>query len=273
MIALVRERIFVTLFLNTFNRGGFNMNQLIETMLDHRSIRSFEDKLLTQEQIETIVACAQSAATSSYIQAYSIIGVTDVGKKAQLAELAGNQSYVANNGHLFVFCVDLHRLELAAEMENVDLQDTLESTETFMVGLIDVALAAQNAALAAESMGLGICYIGGIRNNLVEVGKVLNIPSKVIPLFGLVVGYPKNRSDKKPRLPMANVYHENGYNNDEIEVKQQLAQYNETISAYYEKRTKGKRNDTWTSQMMDMLSKKSRLYMKDYVEGQGLKKK
>ncbi|MEH6944730.1 oxygen-insensitive NADPH nitroreductase [Bacillus sp. JJ722] len=249
------------------------MNEIIEKILDHRSIRSFEDKLLSKEQIETIVSCAQSAATSSYIQAYSIIGVTDPEKKAKLAELAGNQSYVEKNGHLFVFCADLHRHELAAQMENQDVTESIESTEKFMVACIDAALAAQNAALAAESMDLGICYIGGIRNNLAGVNELLNIPTKVIPLFAMVVGYPKNRSEKKPRLPLANVYHENEYlHNDDI-FKSQLGEYNETMSAYYERRTNGKRNDTWTSQMMDMLGKKSRMYMKGFVEGQGLKRK
>jgi FMN reductase (NADPH) len=79
------------------------MNEIIETMLNHRSHRHFEDKPLTEEQIKTIVSCAQSASTSSFIQAYSIIGVKDKEKKKKLAEIAGNQEYVEKNGHFFVF--------------------------------------------------------------------------------------------------------------------------------------------------------------------------
>lgn len=248
------------------------MNNMIEKILDHRSVRSFEDKLLSKEQISTIVECAQAASTSSYIQAYSIIGVTDPEKKAQLAELAGPQSYVENNGHLFVFCADLHRMDMVAEIEEQDLTAPIESTEKFMVACIDAALAAQNAALAAESMDLGICYIGGIRNDLQQVSEILDIPHRVVPLFGLVVGYPKKRSDKKPRLPMSNVYHENGYQTDKQTFNGQLEEYNDTISRYYELRTNGKRKETWTQQMADMASKKSRMYMKDFVEKQGLKK-
>ena len=67
------------------------MNDVIGTILNHRSIRHFEDKPLTEEQIKTIVSCAQAASTSSFIQAYSIIGVKDPVKKKKLAELAGNQ--------------------------------------------------------------------------------------------------------------------------------------------------------------------------------------
>ena len=95
------------------------MNQTIETLLAHRSVRHFEDKPLSKEQIEMIVISAQAASTSSNIQAYSIIGVTDPEKKKKLAELAGNQSYVQKNGHFFVFCADLYRHEIIGEMEKI----------------------------------------------------------------------------------------------------------------------------------------------------------
>lgn len=249
------------------------MNEVIERILNHRSIRSFEETLLTEEQINTIVDCAQAASSSSFIQAYSIIGVTDQDKKATLAKVVGSQEYVEKNGHLFVFCADLHRHDIIAEMEATDLTESLESTEKFMVACIDAALAAQNAALAAESMGLGICYIGGIRNDLPSVTKLLEIPSRVIPLFGMTVGYPKNITDKKPRLPRANVYHENHYQQDKETFIGQLQDYNETVSQYYHERTNGKRNDTWTGQIAGMLDKKSRMYMKEFVESQGLNKR
>ncbi|RFU71227.1 oxygen-insensitive NADPH nitroreductase [Peribacillus saganii] len=249
------------------------MNEVIETILNHRSIRSFKEQNLTAEQIETIVRSAQSASTSSFVQAYTIIGVNDREKKQRLAELAGEQSYVENNGHFFVFCGDLNRHRILAEMEDVNLQAPLESTEKFMVACIDAALAAQNAALAAESMGLGICYIGGIRNDLPVVCDLLSIPEGVLPLFGMAVGYPKKVTDKKPRLPLENIYHENGYNNDEASFKDQLIKYNETISAYYEERTDGARKDTWTGQMVHMIGAKSRMYMKEFVEQRNLNKR
>src|SRR5690606_12566042 len=175
------------------------MNEVIKTILAHRSVRHFADKKLTKEQIETIVACAQRASTSSYIQAYSIIGVTDEEKKKKIAELSGNQDFVAESGHLLIFCADFYRHAFIGELEGVDVIPTIETTEKFMVGLIDAAIAAQNAAIAAESMGLGICYIGGLRNNLPEVCKLLEIPERVIPLFGLVIGYPAKINEQKPR--------------------------------------------------------------------------
>lgn len=249
------------------------MNRVVETILNHRSVRNFKKQALDREQIEGIVKSAQAASTSSFIQAYSIIGVTDQNKKDKLAEIAGNQAYVAANGHFFVFCADLHRHKVIAEMEGTDLDDSIESTEKFMVALIDAALAAQNAAVAAESMGLGICYIGGIRNDLEAVKEVLKTPHHVVPLFGMAVGYPDQETDVKPRLPLEHVYMENEYQQDRALFEKQLDDYNAVTSQYYRERTGGKREDTWTGQMAKMLGRKSRLYMKGFVEKQNLNKK
>jgi FMN reductase (NADPH) len=242
------------------------MNEVIKTILNHRSLRHFEDKPLTDEQIKTIVTSAQAAATSSFIQAYSIIGVKDKEKKKKLAEIAGNQEYVEKNGHFFVFCADLYRHTIIGEKEQKDVTPSIESTEKFMVALIDASLAAQNAAIAAESLGLGICYIGGIRNNLEEVKKLLKTPERVIPLFGLAVGVPTKLTDKKPRLPYEHVYHEDEYQQSTEVYLSQLQKYDELISCYYEERTNGKRKDRWTDQIATMLDRKSRMYMKEFVQ-------
>lgn len=242
------------------------MNEVITTILNHRSIRHFKDKQLSDEQIKTIVACAQAASTSSFIQAYSIIGIKDKEKKRKLAEIAGNQEYVAENGHLFVFCADLSRHELIGKMEGKDVLASIESTEKFMVALIDATLAAQNAAIAAESMGLGICYIGGIRNKLEDVKELLKTPDRVIPLFGMTIGYPEKINDQKPRLPFEHVYHEEEYEQVQDVYLRQLQEYNQVISNYYVERTSGKRKDTWTEQMANMLEKQTRMYMKEFVQ-------
>lgn len=103
-------------------------------------------------------------------------------------------------------------------------------------------------------MGLGICYIGGIRNNLNEVSELLETPEYVLPLFGLVVGQPANPSAKKPRL-LDHIYHENVYQADDAEFEKHLSAYDETISNYYQKRTDGKRSDKWTDQITGDLKK------------------
>ncbi|WP_424765606.1 oxygen-insensitive NADPH nitroreductase [Paenibacillus sp. sgz302251] len=243
------------------------MNDIIKTIINHRSIRSYTNEPLTNEQIAAIVQSAQAASTSSFVQSYTIIGINDAEKKEKLAALAGDQAYVAKNGHFFVFCLDLHRLELAAQLEEAETKDieaALRSTEMFMVGVIDTALAAQNAAIAAESMGLGICYIGGIRNQLDKVTELLKTPKRVLPLFGMSVGHPEKGSDSKPRLPYMNVYHEEEYRQDE-ELIDQLKLYNEEISMYYANRTNGERKDRWSETMTKLLKNPKRQYMKSFL--------
>jgi FMN reductase (NADPH) len=255
----------------TILKGAYNMNEVIETILAHKSIRKFKDKPLSEEIVTDLVQCAQAASTSSYQQVYTIIGVEDQEKKQKLAELAGNQSYVAENGYFFVYCLDYHRHTIAAEMMNRNIEETIQSTEAFIVGTVDASLAAQNMAIAAESFGLGIVYIGGIRNNLKEVSELLDCPEHVLPLFGMAIGYPDTEPGKKPRLPLPAIFHKNGYIKKE-ENENLLKQYEKETSEYYTKRTGGKRTEGWVTQITSSMSTPKRTYMKEFVREKGLNK-
>jgi FMN reductase (NADPH) len=243
------------------------VNDTIQLLLQHCSIRQFKERSLTGEELETIIRSAQAAPSSSFVQAYTIIGIRDPEKKQRLAQFSGNQPYVAKNGHLLVFCLDLHRLSLAAELEGVPAEETataLESVETFIVGTIDAALAAQNAVVAAESLGLGTVYIGGLRNQLPQVTELLQTPDRVIPLFALCIGEPEQPSAVKPRLPMAAVYHEEQYQSD-LSHKDLLQDYNGQMSRYYLERTAGNRSEGWTGSIARQLVNPKRLYMKEFL--------
>ncbi|ARI77702.1 oxygen-insensitive NADPH nitroreductase [Halobacillus mangrovi] len=245
------------------------MNNTIETILNHRSIRKFEDIPVTDEQLSTVLTAAQQASTSSYMMAYSIIGVTDPAKKTELAEITG-QAYVKDNGHLLIFCADLHRHTLKANEENYEnMKPNLENTEHFLVSAIDAALAAQNAAIAAESMGLGICYIGSIRNQLERVDKILSLPTHVIPLFGMVLGVPAHSPNQKPRLPKEAVYFENEYRDHTSE----LEAFDKEITSYYQSRSSNNRVDTWTDQMLRRFTKPMRMDVTDLVQKKGFNKR
>ncbi|SHE42263.1 FMN reductase (NADPH) [Seinonella peptonophila] len=249
------------------------LNRVIETILEHRSIRRYEDRQLSDQQIRIIIQAAQAASTSSNIQAYSIIGVKDHTRKKKLAELAGNQPYVEKNGHLLIFCADLYRHQQIGKQKAIDISTSLESTEKFMVALIDASIAAQNAAIAAESMGLGICYIGGLRNQLKEVTEILQTPDYVIPLFGMTLGYPLHQSSQKPRLPIEHIYHEEVYQLDQKIFQEKMQEYDQIIQDYYRKRTNGKRMDTWTAQIANMLAHPKRLFMNEFVRKLGFNRK
>jgi FMN reductase (NADPH) len=246
------------------------MNEVIETILAHRSVRKFTAEPLSDETVATLVQCAQAASTSSYQQVCTIIGIDDQEKKKKLAELAGNQQYVADNGYFFVFCMDYHRHKVVAELMGTDIQKTVETNEAFIIGNVDASLAAQNLAVAAESLGLGICYIGGIRNNLKEVSELLDCPEYVLPLFGMAVGYPDSNPGKKPRLPIGAIFHKNGYQKEEM--ADLLKQYEAETAEYYTKRTAGKRTEGWVTQMGQLMSTPKRTFMKEFVQSKGLNK-
>ncbi|TCT20011.1 FMN reductase (NADPH) [Melghiribacillus thermohalophilus] len=248
------------------------MNPVIEQMFRHRSIRKFKEQQLSDRQIRTIVEAAQRASTSNYYQAYSIIGVTDPIIKKEIADLSGHE-HVERSGHFFVFCADLLRLiERAESVTRAKLKENLENTEHFLVAVIDAALAAQNASLAAESMGLGICYIGGIRNDMKRVDELLKLPEFVIPLFGLAVGYPDHDPGVKPRLPLEAVYFENIYCHDEAVYTRALENFDETLKKYYAERATNRRHDTWSDQIQRKLIRPVRSEVTEYVQSKGMNK-
>ncbi|UOR13043.1 oxygen-insensitive NADPH nitroreductase [Halobacillus amylolyticus] len=245
------------------------MNSTIETILNHRSIRKFKDTKLTDDQIHTIISAAQQASTSSYMMAYTIIGITDPEKKAALAEVSGHP-HVTQNGHLLIFCADLKRpIQQATNEQYQQMLPNLENSEHFLVSAIDAALAAQNAAIAAESMGLGMCYLGSIRNNLDRTDEILGLPQHVIPLFGMALGVPDHKPETKPRLPQSAIYYENEYPCYENDVKQ----FDEEIAAYYQSRSSNNRKDTWSEQMIRRFSEPMRMDVTQLVQKKGFNKR
>ena len=157
---------------------------VIELLKSHRSIRKFTDQPIEQPLLRQLIRAGQSAATSSNLQGVSVIRVRDPQTREAIAELAGGQAYVASAAEFLVFCADLNRSAVCCEKEDKQLADGM--TEHFMIATIDVALFAQNVVVAAESEGLGICYIGGIRNNPEKLSELINLPDNVYPVFGSV---------------------------------------------------------------------------------------
>jgi nitroreductase len=143
---------------------GQGWNSTLDLLLAHRSIRHYEPRDVPEEFVEAIVAAAQSASTSSNLQTWSVVEVRDAERKARLAAIAAKQRHVVQAPVLLAFVVDLSRMRRLgkASAKSVDGLDYLES---FLVGVVDAALAAQNAMTAAESLGLGCCYLGALRND------------------------------------------------------------------------------------------------------------
>ncbi|MDR6724719.1 FMN reductase (NADPH) [Paenibacillus amylolyticus] len=247
------------------------MNETIELMMKHRSVRKFKPDPISEEQLATIVAAGQMASSSSSVQAYTVIAVTDLTLKSKLAELAGNQAYVNECPVFLVWCADLFRLKDAAKQHVPDKETYADSTENFMVATIDVALASQNAALAAESLGYGIVYIGGLRTRIEEVSELLGLPEGVYPVYGMCIGVADQETGIRPRLPLDAVLHQNQYNAEQT--LEGMARYDETTVAYMNERTQGANKTPWSVSMAKRLTEPVRLQMKPFLEGKGFMKR
>jgi nitroreductase len=240
-------------------------NPTIELLRAHRSIRKFEDRPVTDEQVRQIVACGQSAATSSNIQAVSVIQVKSPERRERLAVLAGGQAYVADSGAFLVYCADLQRPAAACAAQGGQFEPGM--TEHFIIATVDVALSAQNAVIAAESMGLGICYIGALRNNPAEVSELLKLPEQVYPVFGLCLGYPAQDPEVKPRLAVDAVLMQETYDTEHATAH--VAAYDEALSAYYLSRTGGNKDSNWSREMKALVGKESRPHMRGFLAERG----
>lgn len=207
-------------------------NPTLETILSHKSVRHFEEIPLPAGTLEQIVAAAQSAATSSNLQNWSVIALQDPAHKAEAATLCGDQDFIRKAPLFLIFCADLNRLTSVSEQQDLP-GEGLDYFEMFLMATIDASLAAQNAALAAESLGLGICYVGAARNKPRELTELLHLPPRVFALFGMAIGIPvpENTTAVKPRLPQPEIVHREVYLSTERDGW--INRYNATMSGFY----------------------------------------
>jgi nitroreductase len=207
------------------------VNDVLNLQLARRSVRKFGPREVTDAELAALVAAAQSAPTSSNLQSWSVVAVRDPERKARLAALAGDQTFVTQAPLFLVWVADLGRAHRLAERarRQIAAADYLETT---LIGFVDTALAAQNAVLAAESLGLGSVFVGAIRNHPEPVAAELGLPQHTVATFGLAVGTPDPTEDAgvKPRLPQAAVLHRERYDADAADA--QITVYDERLSAY-----------------------------------------
>lgn len=187
-------------------------DDLVGRLLSHRSVRAFSAEPLPHGLVDTLVAAAQSAATSSNLQLWSVVVVDDRRHRRELAEAAGGQAHVERCPLLLVWLADLHRNAAIADRRG-EAKPALPYLETFLTAAVDTALAAQNAVIAAESLGLGTVYVGALRNQPSRVAEILGLPERTLALFATCVGWPDTRAAGaiKPRLPQRIVVHRDVY--------------------------------------------------------------
>lgn len=245
------------------------MNPTIELLNSHRSIRKFTDEPVAQSTVDTLIKAGQAAATSSFIQACTVIQVSQGERRDALAEMANNQAYVSEAPVFLVFCADMKRHKLACDMHDADMLSGF--TEQFLTASMDCALFAQNVIVAAESLGLGGVYIGGLRNKIQGVSDLLELPELVYPVFGMCLGHPDQNPEVKPRLPLGVVLKQDRY--DDSQDAERIAAYDSDVREYYKTRTGGNKDMTWSEQISGMLVKEARPHMLPFLNGKGFLKR
>ena len=227
-------------------------NVTLDLLLAHRSVRSYLPNPLPEGTLETLVAAAQSAATSSNLQTWSVVAVTDAEAKRQLAGVAGDQRHIMESPLFLVWLADLSRNERLGDAAGITLE-TIPYLETFFVAGVDAALAAQNAVIAAESLGLSTVYIGALRNDPAAVAAILGLPQGAVGVFGLCVGYAKlaSRAAVKPRLPQAAILHRERY--DASKEAGLIADYDATMTAFSAQNETAR--TTWSERVFGRMAK------------------
>ncbi len=237
-------------------------NETLATILGHRSVRAYLPDPLPEGTLERLIAAAQSASTSSNLQTWSVVAVEDPARKARLAELGSGQKHIVQCPLYLVWCVDLARLRLAAEERQIVLEG-LDYLEPFIVGVVDAALAAQNAAIALESLGLGYVLIGAMRNQPEAVAAELGLPAHVMALFGMCVGYPDPAvaTGVKPRLPQSAVLHREQYS--AAAQSAAFTDYDRRIRAF--QREQRMTETDWTQQATNRVKTTASLHGRDRI--------
>ena len=204
------------------------MNPIIKHIESHHSIRKYTKKEIDKKILDQILRAATYASTSGNMQAYSIIVTKSQKMKEKMFEAHFKQPMLMEAPVFLTFCADFNRMRTWIKLKKA--ANNFENFMRFMIASIDATLASQNAALAAESLGLAICYMGTTLASARKIGEILKLPKNVVPIVGFSLGYPDEKPDKRKRLPLKSIIHHETYKN-----------YNEQeiTEAYEEKEIEG----------------------------------
>jgi len=238
-------------------------NDTIAQLLAHRTQRGLRSDPLPEGVIPTLVAAAQSAASSSNLQLWSVVAIHDAEKRRELARLAGGQKHIEQAPLILLWVADLARAKLIAD-EAGQVAEGYDFLESFTVAAVDTGIAAQNAVIAAESLGLGTVYIGALRNHPEEVARLAGLPDRAAVVFGLVVGWPdaERSASVKPRLPQSAVLYDERY--DQAGQSAAITTYDATARHFQE--TQGQDPVGWRAQVVARGASAAALHGRDRLK-------
>ncbi|MFK4850329.1 nitroreductase family protein [Microbacterium sp. ZW T6_19] len=227
----------------------------IRGLLAHRSVRAFERRLVSPAIVDTLIAASQSASTSSNLQSWSVAVVRDEAHKSAVAALAGDQQFIREAPLFLVFVADWAR-GAAISRSRGEASEGIDYFDSTLVATIDAAIAAQNAVVAAESLGLGAVFVGAVRNRPDELSALLELPDASYPVVGVAVGWPDpaNPARVKPRLPQSVVRHDERYSPASVD---DLADYDDALRVFNESQG---RTGSWLDAVVARVRSRSALH-------------
>ncbi|MBQ2927929.1 MAG: nitroreductase family protein [Oscillospiraceae bacterium] len=231
------------------------MNETIQQLHERKSVRVYEDRPIEPEIKQAILAAAIQAPSAGNMALYTILDITDQAIKDKLAVSCDNQPFIATAPLVLIFCADYRRWYdvFRAHVEQV----RKPGMGDLFLAQADTLIAAQNAVVAAHSLGLGSCYIGDITENFEYHRELLNLPQYVVPTAMLCMGYPTQQQLSRPKPPRHAVealVHENGYRMEKAaQMEQMLAAQQhkdgEELADYIRRFCKRKWNSEFSQEM------------------------
>lgn len=182
---------------------------MLDLLLNRRTIRKYTNEAIAPDLMTELLNAAAQSSNTGNMQAYSVVVTTDMELKKQLAPAHFNQPMVTQAPAVLTFCADFSRFTQWCKLRNAE--PGYDNFQSFMASAIDALIFAQTFAVAAESEGLGICYLGTTTYNAQEIIEVLQLPELVIPVTTITVGYPDDNPPVTDRLPLASVVHSQTY--------------------------------------------------------------
>lgn len=206
------------------------MTAVSSILKNHRSIRHFTSEKVEDSILHDILECAHRAPSSSNLQALSLIVVKEARTKVKVAEFAGGQKWIETSPVFICLCIDYHKTKIATELGGGKqiVEDTLEG---LISGCLDIGIALGNLMAAAQAHHLGVVPIGGIRNNMQGMAKILNLPQNIAPIVGLCIGHIEKDAKLKPRLPLTSFVHTESYVTKQLQ--QDIQSYNNDLEDHW----------------------------------------
>lgn len=270
---------FATLYERRFGltapAGDVKLTPASVGILGHGSVRAYRPDPVPEALLTALLACAQSAPAKSNLQQYSIVVLSDGGKRERLAELIPTARWAADAPLFLVFLGDVRRGRRVAALRGYDHDN--DNVDTFMNAAVDAALAMQSFIAAAEAEGLGCCPVSMVRNDPAALAELLELPPGVFPVAGLSAGWPDRDAAISMRLPPAVVVHHDRYDDGNLEAE--IAAYDERVFARApippEKQRHTDRygvaeRGTWSENMARQLSLPERAAFRDWLRQRGL---